>query len=155
MVAEQIGRGLVIIEAKNYLHVLLIDLSADMEKRQPFSKTEDFWAISIGGLILMLALAIFFMASLAACHRAPFDLHESESELIGGYHTEYGGLRWAWLMLAEYSTMLLMSLCLRFGTRLLNRSELAVNRRMWNYLWFPRPLHFVPMALVIMALNDG
>jgi NADH-quinone oxidoreductase subunit H len=59
---------------------------------------------------LLLAYAVFFVASLAACHRAPFDLPESESELIGGYHTEYGGLRWAWFMLAEYGLMLLMSL---------------------------------------------
>ena len=59
---------------------------------------------------LLLAYAIFFITSLAACHRTPFDLPESESELIGGYHTEYGGLRWAWLMLAEYATLLLMSL---------------------------------------------
>ena len=59
---------------------------------------------------LGLAYAIFFVASLAACHRAPFDLPEAESELIGGYHTEYGGLRWAYLMLSEYSMLLLMSL---------------------------------------------
>lgn len=59
---------------------------------------------------LLFAYVVFFIASLAACHRAPFDLPESESELIGGYHTEYGGLRWAWLMMAEYSMMLLMSL---------------------------------------------
>lgn len=59
---------------------------------------------------LFLAYAVFFVASLGACHRAPFDLPEAESELIGGYHTEYGGVRWAWIMLAEYSLMLLMSL---------------------------------------------
>jgi NADH-quinone oxidoreductase subunit H len=59
---------------------------------------------------LLLSYVIFFIASLAACHRAPFDLAEAESELIGGYHTEYGGLHWAWLMLAEYSMLLLMSL---------------------------------------------
>ena len=59
---------------------------------------------------LGLAYVIFFVASLVACHRAPFDLPEAESELIGGPHTEYSGLRFAWLMLAEYSMLFLMSL---------------------------------------------
>ncbi|MEL6539685.1 MAG: complex I subunit 1 family protein [Bacteroidota bacterium] len=59
---------------------------------------------------LLLVYPIFFIAALAACQRAPFDLAESESELIGGYHTEYGGIRWAWIMLTEYSMVLLMSL---------------------------------------------
>jgi len=59
---------------------------------------------------LCLSYLLFFITSLAACHRAPFDFPEAESELIGGYHTEYSGLRWAWLMLTEYSMMLLMSL---------------------------------------------
>ncbi|MEO1300748.1 MAG: complex I subunit 1 family protein [Bacteroidota bacterium] len=59
---------------------------------------------------LALAYLIFFITSLAACHRAPFDLAEAESELIGGFRTEYGGLRWAWIMLSEYGTLFLMSL---------------------------------------------
>lgn len=59
---------------------------------------------------LALAYIVFFVASMALCHRAPFDLPESESELVGGYQTEYGGLRWGWLMLSEYGAMLLMAL---------------------------------------------
>jgi NADH-quinone oxidoreductase subunit H len=59
---------------------------------------------------LFFAYIIFFIASLAASSRTPFDLTEAESELVGGYHTEYGGLLWAWFMLAEYSMMLLLSL---------------------------------------------
>jgi NADH-quinone oxidoreductase subunit H len=59
---------------------------------------------------LFLTWIIFFIASLAECNRAPFDLPEAESELVAGYHTEYSGFRWSIVMLSEYGLMLLVSL---------------------------------------------
>ena len=59
---------------------------------------------------LIVAFGIFFVSILAEAHRVPFDLPESESELVAGYQTEYSGIRWAMFMLAEYADMLLLSL---------------------------------------------
>ena len=56
-----------------------------------------------------LAFIIFFVCALAECNRAPFDLAECESELIGGYHSEYGSMKLGFFLFAEYINMFISS----------------------------------------------
>jgi NADH-quinone oxidoreductase subunit H len=54
-------------------------------------------------------LLVFFAASMAEANRAPFDLSEADTELVGGYFTEYGGLQWVAYMFSEYANMIVAS----------------------------------------------
>ena len=52
-----------------------------------------------------IAFFVYFVVATASCKRAPFDLAEAESELVGGFHTEYSGMRWSFFFMGEYASM--------------------------------------------------
>jgi NADH-quinone oxidoreductase subunit H len=56
-----------------------------------------------------LAFLIFFICALAETNRHPFDLPECEAELIGGYHTEYSGMKLGFYLFSEYINMFVSS----------------------------------------------
>ncbi|GBD94826.1 NADH-quinone oxidoreductase subunit H [bacterium BMS3Abin05] len=53
-----------------------------------------------------LGFLIFLIAAFAESNRLPFDMAEAEPELVGGYHTEYGSMKFASFMLGEYAGMI-------------------------------------------------
>jgi NADH-quinone oxidoreductase subunit H len=65
----------------------------------------DVWYV----LPQFVGFVVFFLAGLAETARAPFDLPEAEQELVAGYHTEYGGMRFGLFTMAEYINLITLS----------------------------------------------
>ncbi|MFN0057348.1 MAG: NADH-quinone oxidoreductase subunit NuoH [Planctomycetota bacterium] len=89
-----------------------------------------------------LASLLFLVAAFAETNRLPFDLAECESELVGGYHTEYSGLKFAIFFLGEYTAMITMSAL--FATLFLGG---------WSMPWFPQlETYGAPMVAISVLI---
>jgi NADH-quinone oxidoreductase subunit H len=68
------------------------------------------WQSAHGWMVMYapLSFVIFMVASFAETNRTPFDLPEAETELVGGYHTEYSSMKFEMVFLAEYANMIMV-----------------------------------------------
>jgi NADH-quinone oxidoreductase subunit H len=84
--------------------VLLVTGSLNLESITQYQITHG-WNV----LFQPLAALLFVTSVFAECNRLPFDLPEAEQELVGGYHTEYSGMKFALYFLGEYTHMVTTS----------------------------------------------
>ena len=85
--------------------VIVILCAGSLNLSQIVMSQQDLWYV----VPLFPMAVIFFISILAETNRAPFDLPESESELVSGYNVEYSAMSFALFFLGEYINMILMS----------------------------------------------
>jgi NADH-quinone oxidoreductase subunit H len=101
--AMRSGAQIVSYELSAGLSILVIVvLTGSLQMSEIVQAQANGWWIFKGHLPAIIAFVIFLIAVTAETNRAPFDLAEAESELTGGFHTEYSGMKFALFFLAEY-----------------------------------------------------
>jgi NADH-quinone oxidoreductase subunit H len=100
MIAYELPLGLGI------LGVVLVTGSLDLGKIIQYQATTGVW----NAFSQPLGMVVFVIAAFAEAARLPFDLPECEQELVGGYHTEYSGMRLITFLIAEFLHMVTASI---------------------------------------------
>ena len=104
------------------------------------------------GLLVLPSFLIYATAMIGETNRAPFDLPEAESELVGGFHTEYSTMKFALFFLAEYINMVTVSAVA--VTLFLGGWRAPFPISMWsgaNEGWFPMIWFFLKIFIFIFV----
>jgi NADH-quinone oxidoreductase subunit H len=98
MISYELSMGLSVVGVIMVAGTLRLDRIVELQNGLYWN----FWRMPIGFIT-------FLVASFAETNRLPFDLPEAEPELVGGYHTEYSGMKFGTFFLAEYANMITSS----------------------------------------------
>ncbi len=111
MISYEIAMGLSIVAVFLYAGTMstseIVAAQADGNELNFFGL--EFTGPSWFGVLLPVSFILYAIAVVGETNRAPFDLPEAESELVGGFHTEYSSLKFALFFLAEYINMVTVS----------------------------------------------
>jgi NADH-quinone oxidoreductase subunit H len=109
-------------ELPRTLSVLGVVLLAGSLRPVEIMDAWQWWWIPLNAI----GFVVYFISSIAEVNRGPFDLPESEAELVAGYFADYSGIRWAIFMMSEYGGVVAAAL---FGSAFF----------LGGWAWLPNP----------------
>ena len=136
MVSYEVSMGLVIVTV--LLCAGSLNLTAIVRAQ------EHIWFF----IPLFPMFVVFFISTLAETNRAPFDLPEGESEIVGGFHVEYGAMTFGLFFLGEYANMILMSAM----TSILFLGGWLSPIPFAPFTWVPGPIWFILKILLVLFM---
>ena len=99
-------------------------------------------------LLQPVAFVVYMLSGIAETNRLPFDLAESEQELVAGWHTEYSGMKLAMFLLAEYANM--VTVCALATTMFLGGWNGPLFGPAWMQMGLPTLWFLAKMAILIL-----
>ena len=136
MVSYEVSMGLVIVTV--LLCAGSLNLTAIVHAQ------EHIWFF----IPLFPMFVVFFISILAETNRAPFDLPEGESEIVGGFHVEYGAMTFGLFFLGEYANMILMSAM----TAILFLGGWLSPIPFAPFTWIPGPVWFIAKICLVLFM---
>ena len=119
-------------------------LSGSLDLEHIVSEQKGLWFV----VLQPLAFILYFSAAFAETNRAPFDLPEAETELVGGYHTEYSSMRFGLYFPGEYVNMVIVC---SIATTLFLGGWLPLLP--WHpFDWIPGPIWFLGKVILLLFI---
>ncbi|MBV8302483.1 MAG: NADH-quinone oxidoreductase subunit NuoH [Candidatus Dormibacteraeota bacterium] len=120
----------------------VVILSGSLNVTQIVGAQQPLWFV----VLQPLGFILYFTAAFAETNRLPFDLPEAETELVGGYHTEYSSMRFGLYFLGEYVNM--VTVC-SIATALFLGGSLPL-LPFHPFDWIPGPIWFLGKVMLLL-----
>ena len=130
--------------------VIMLTSSLSMQEIISYQAGGLFNWVIFDNPFMPIAFVIYFISALAETNRTPFDLPESESELVAGFVTEYSGARYALFFLSEYANMFVVSAVATTAFLGGWQSPFAdfLNTPVWSMFWMISKTFFLIFVMI-------
>jgi NADH-quinone oxidoreductase subunit H len=136
LISYELAMSLSVIPVFLWINAPGLPGSLSLARVVEFQSLPGFWGGAWFVFTMPVCALIFLVSLFAETNRQPFDMAESEADLVGGFHTEYGAFKWSLFFVAEYAHMLV-------GSGVFTLLFLGG----WN------PLPWLPLATFVHALG--